>query len=307
LSNQFDLTAYLHVDAVDSALRNKAPYFAGTVQKQLKEFGKAWLIEFERDLGRFFEGDIARLEKAVHGYIKFALDGMLLQKRFDKTGRYEPKTFDQAAQEVYLNADYMFGLYLPGLYLSHFLWRHHYRLHQFFVDRFLPLIFNHGGSTFYDVGVGTGFYSRELLRLVPHIKGEGFDLSEFSLAYAKQMVKSFDLADRYACTRRDITAPPAITPASFIVNVEVLEHLEDPVFFLRALNRILEPSGYGMITAAVTAPNADHIFLYNSVAEVIAHIEAAGFRVLEYREDRAYEPSKPSESVPKNAAVIVTK
>jgi len=105
LSDQFDLTAYLHVDAVDSALRNKAPYFAGTVQKQLKEFGKAWLIEFERDLGRFFEGDIARLEKAVHGYIKFALDGMLLQKRFDKTGRYEPKTFDQAAQEVYLNAD----------------------------------------------------------------------------------------------------------------------------------------------------------------------------------------------------------
>ena len=87
----------------------------------------------------------------------------------------------------------------------------------------------------------------------------------------------------------------------------MLEHLEDPLSFLKALLRMLEPGGYGMVTAAVTAPNADHIYLYNSAQEVVAQIEEAGFKVVEYREDRAYEPTRPSESAPINAAVIVTR
>ena len=70
---------------------------------------------------------------------------------------------------------------------------------------------------------------------------------------------------------------------------------------------MLEPGGYGLITAAVTAPNADHIYLYNSIGEVLAQVEQAGFKVVDSREDRAYEPTKPTESVPKNAAIIVTK
>lgn len=307
MSEHLDLTAFPHVNVVERALRDKAPYLAGVIQKQINEFGTSWLSEFDRELNAFFGNDAPRLANAVRGYIKFALDGMLLQKRFDNAGRYEPKTYDEAAQEVYQNPDYMFNLYLPGIQLSHFLWRHHYLQHIFFVQRFLPLIVGHGGSKFYDVGVGTGFYSKEMLRLVPNLRGEGFDLSEFSLTYARRMVESSGLADRYTCGIRDVTASPAIVPAPFIINVEVLEHLEDPLLFLKALNSLLEPRGYGMITAAVTAPNADHIYLYNSADEVVAQIEEAGFRVVDYREDRAYELTKPSESVPKNAAVIVTK
>ena len=289
------LGGFPHVDAVESALRLRAPYLAGIVQKQFKEFGQSWLAAFDRELGTFFGNDAAALASAVEGYIKFALDGMLLQKRFDKAGRYEPKTFDQAAAEVYQNPDYMFRLYLPGIQLSHFLWRHHYRQHIFFVERYLPLVMEHGGLRFYDVGVGTGFYSKEMLRL------------QFSLTYAQRMVSAFGAADRYRCSIRNIIASPPAAPAPFILNVEVLEHLEDPLAFLKALFRMLEPGGYGMVTAAVTAPNADHIYLYNSAQEVVVQIQEAGFKIVEYCEDRAYEPARPSESVPINAAVIVTR
>ena len=304
---QLDLTRSPHVALIERTLRAKAPYLVGVLQKQFNEFGDDWLTRFEDDLSILFAGRMPALAEATTGYIKFALDGMLLQKRFDKTGRYEPKTFARAAVEVYQNRDYMFNLYLPGIYLSHFLWRHHYLQHIFFVERFRPLILSHGGKLFFDVGVGTGFYSKEMLRLMPDLEGQGFDLSEHSLAYTQHTLEAFSLGRRYTCGIRDVINDRPRATAPFLVNVEVLEHLEQPVLFLKSLFRLLEPGGFGFITAAITAPNADHIYLYNSAQEVIDQIEEAGFRVIDFREDGAYEPVKPGDSVPKNAAIIVTK
>ena len=306
MSDQLDLTRSPYVATIERTLREKAPYLSGVLHKQFREFGNAWLTEFEADLQVCFSGNPSALTDATLGYIKFALDGMLLQKRFDKTGRYEPKTYAQAAAEVYQNRDYMLTLYLPGIYLSHYLWRHHYLQHIFFVERFCPLVVSHGGASFIDVGIGTGFYSKEMLRLISHVEGQGFDLSQFSLSYAQRTIDAFSLGQRYRCSLRDILRDPP-SPAPFLINVEVLEHLEQPGHFLEGLYRLLQPGGFGFITAAITAPNADHIYLYNSAREVIAQITEAGFRVVDFREDVAYEPLTPAESVPKNAAIIVTK
>ena len=301
------LVNYPYVNAVSKVLEDAAPYLAGVINKQYSEFGKGWLQVFEADLSVFFRDNQEDLEQATRGYIKFALGGMLLQKRFDKTRRYEPKSYEQASAEVYQNENYMHILYLPGIYLSHFLWRHHYIQHLFFMERFVPLVQAHGGKTFYDVGVGTGFYSREMLKHIPGLQGQGFDLSQSSLNHTKKMLEAFNLAQQYKCNLQDIVLNPPSKPAAFLTNVEVLEHLEDPVAFLKGLYKMLEPNGLGMITAAITAPNADHIYLYNSIDEVAEQIKEAGFTIIDSREDAAYQPLKPNESVPRNAVLIVTK
>jgi 2-polyprenyl-3-methyl-5-hydroxy-6-metoxy-1,4-benzoquinol methylase len=90
------------------------------------------------------------------------------------------------------------------------------------------------------------------------------------------------------------------------VSVEVLEHLEDPPAFLRALYGMLRKGGVGYITAAINAPNADHIYLYRSIEEVLKEIEAAGFKMIEHAEYLGYVP-KPGESVPSGGVCIVTK
>ena len=305
--SEISLQASPHVSMIRQILRDEAPYLAGVIDKQYGEFGNGWLQEFESDLATFFAGDMTKLRLATQGYIKFALDGMLLQKRFDKTKQYEAKTYDQAAAEVYQNEQYMHSLYLPGIYLSHFLWRHHFIQHLYFLEQFVPRVKAHGGTTYYDVGVGTGFYLREMLRRVPGLRGQGFDLSPSSLSYTDRMVTTFGLRDRCTLNLQDVLANPPAPPASFLTNVEVLEHLEDPLAFLKGLSRLLEPGGLGMITAAVTAPNADHIFLYNSVDELVSQVKEAGFTVIDSREDKAYEPRRPNESVPRNAIVIVSK
>lgn len=305
--SETSLQDFPHVSMIREVLHNEAPYLVGVINKQRGEFGIEWLQEFERDLATFFASDMSKLCLATQGYIKFALDGMLLQKRFDKTGQYEVKTYDEAAAEVYQNEQYMQSLYLPGIYLSHFLWRHHFIQHVYFLKEFIPRVKAHGGTTYYDVGVGTGFYLREMLQRVPGLKGMGFDLSPSSLSYSRQMVTAFGLQDRCTFNLQDILKNPPKQAASFLTNVEVLEHLEDPLGFLKGLNTMLESGGLAMITAAVTAPNADHIYLYNSVAELVSQVKEAGFTVIDSREDKAYEPKKPNESVPRNAIVIVTK
>jgi 2-polyprenyl-3-methyl-5-hydroxy-6-metoxy-1,4-benzoquinol methylase len=307
MSDRLDATGHPTVLAMQKILARRFPYFAGIWERQYQEFGDEWLGLLEANMARLFRGDQERLERAVYGYGCFALDAMRLQKEFDKTGEYRNKSYAEAANEVYQNEEYMFGLYLPGILISHFLWRHHYLQHIFFREEFVPLIRGHGGDRFFDVGVGTGFYSKEMLRVLPEAHGTGVDLSPFSIRHTVGMLESWGFDSRYSTELRDIITDPPRPPAPFLVSIEVLEHLEDPQSFLRALHGMLEPGGYGLISAAMRAPNADHIYLYNSVEEVLEQIEKAGFGVVRYIDDPAYEPRRPGDSVPRNAAVIVTR
>lgn len=302
-----DLSAYRHVARVSQVFASAFPYFKSTVDRQRETFGTAWLEHFEQEMTDLFGEDWTRFDNAVTGYGRFALDSMKLQKLFDKKRRYEHKTYAEAASEVYQNRAYMFDLYLPGILLSHFLWRHHYMQHVFYVNEFLPRVRAHGGQVFYDVGVGTGFYSKEMLRATTTMHGEGFDLSPFSLEFTGDVLAAVGLKDRYIFNRRDIVAEPVLPPAPFVISIEVLEHLEDPQSFLDALANMLEPGGFGLISAALTAPNADHIYLYDKPEEVIGQLEKAGFRIASFVHDAAYEPRRPTDSVPRNLAVIVTR
>lgn len=295
------------LEQIENIFNTRYPYFKSTVSRQLDEFGPSWRDFLEKNLECLFGENVDRFEKAVEGYGRFALEAMKLQVEFNKTRKYRAKTFEEAADEVYQNRDYMFDLYLPGILLSHFLWRHHYKQHIFFLEKFVPLIEKNGGNLFYDIGVGTGFYSKEMLRINQNMIGVGFDLSRFSMDYTISTIESFGYASRYEGRLFDIVANEVEKQAPFIINIEVLEHLEDPQTFIHALFKMLEPGGYGLISAALTAPNADHIYLYEDSREVVKQLEKAGFIIVNQTEDFAYTPKKSTDSVPRNAAFIVKK
>ena len=286
-------------------LNTKAPYLSGVFDKMFVEFGPTWAERFESCLSTIFGSDMARLETAVDGYVRFAIEGMILQKKFNKSRVYEAKTYAEAAQEVYQNREYMFGMYLPGILLSHYLWRHHYAQLNYFYSDFLPLALKHGGQSFFDIGTGSGFYSKEMLVNIKNCSGQGFDMSPFSLEYTMNSVTSYGFATRYKTNLINIFEVSKTAP--FIVNIEVLEHLEDPQSFLNQLYKMMEPNGLGFISAAISAPNADHIYQYNNLNEVLKQLETAGFKIISSREDHAYQGKTPDELVPINGVAIVTK
>lgn len=297
---------YSSVSFFYDSLSLQFPYFAGVIQKQIDSFGDHWLQLFENELMTFFSNDRKRIDQAVKGYGKFALDSMKLQVKFQNTKEYENKTYEEAASEVYQNKEYMFGLYLPGILLSHYLWRHHFLQHVFFQEKFLRLVGGGDGKVFYDIGPGTGFYSKEMLTRT-NLVGKGFDLSPHSLEHTLLLLGAHNVANRYEANLRDIIKNPVTSEADYLVNIEVLEHLEDPQAFLNSLSKLLKPGGYGLISAAINAPNADHIYLYRSSGEVASQLAKAGFEIVDSTVDAAYPPRKEGDLVPVNAAFIVTK
>jgi hypothetical protein len=81
-----DIKDRVYLSQLSDILMADAPYLHGVLAKQHARFGDSWLDAFDADLRLTFGNNPQGLRDATRGYIKFALDGMLLQKRFDKAG-----------------------------------------------------------------------------------------------------------------------------------------------------------------------------------------------------------------------------
>lgn len=300
--------AHPQVAKLDATLRARHRFASGLVSRALDEFGAPWADEFDALLAALFPEDGA-LEAAVAGYATFAMQSMRLQAAFEREGRYKPKTHAEASAEVYDNERHMLDAYLPGLLLSHYLWPHHYRQLQFFEAAFVARMRVAAAAgqpvDFVEVGVGTGLYSATLLAALP-ARGLGLDLSPWSKAFCLRQLAARGLADRYDVELRDIIARPLERPPAWLVCVEVLEHLDEPVAFLRALRASMAPGGRAFVTAAVNAAHADHIYLYRSGADVLAHLREAGFWPEQAFAATAYRPTLPGAPVPEAVAFVVT-
>lgn len=289
---------------LQSLFESKHRLSSKLVSRAIESFGNEWAIDFEQILSSRF-ANAGSLAVAANGYSAFAFDSMRRQKVFETAGEYPHKTYAQAASDVYFNEEYMLGEYLPGLLLSHFLWPHHYRQLQFFDNAFVGAMRVSATQQFAEVGVGTAVYSQRILSRLPGSTGAGFDISPSSCHFALAQVEAAGAIERYAMNQQDVIARP-ITPVPWLVCVEVLEHLEQPVEFLMALRKGLAPGGKAFITAALNAAHADHIYLYRNAEEVWQHLSAAGFTLEQSFVAAAYPPPTRDVPVPLAAAFIVT-
>ncbi len=291
------------LDRLEARFRSASPVFRETVARMRAELGDQWARLLDDTVTRMLPTDDA-LSAAVEGYSRFCLEVVRLQIRFEKDLVYANRSYAEVAKNVYANETYMMSCYLPGLLLSHYLWPHHFRQRRFFEQAFVADMVRAGARRFYDVGVGTGFYSRLALTGVAGIEGQGFDISPWSKDFAESHVKAFGASERYRVELRDVIAQPP-EPCDWLLCVEVLEHLENPVEFLGALRAMLRPGGKAFITAALNAPNADHIYLYRTSEEVKAQLAEAGFAIEQYFGGLASKPKRPAAPVAEVAAFVV--
>lgn len=301
---KLDQTKFPVLVQMAETLRTNHRFAADIVERSAALFGEQWAIEFERVLRALFPSAEA-ITAAVKGYAIFAMHSMRLQAVFERDRQYKAKTHEQASSEVYFNEKHMMQEYLPGLLLSHFLWPHHYRQLQFFDSAFVQTMRVAGATSFMEVGIGTGLYSSLLLRKLPSVRGIGLDISPSSKLFTEAQVTALGVENRYHVELRDVTAVPMEPKTDWLVCVEVLEHLDDPVAFLRGLRRNMAPGACAFITAALNAAHADHIYLYRNADEVLAHLMEAGFTLEQFFVAAAYKPSAPGVPVPQAAAFIV--
>jgi 2-polyprenyl-3-methyl-5-hydroxy-6-metoxy-1,4-benzoquinol methylase len=107
-------------------------------------------------------------------------------------------------------------------------------------SRFISLLTGEKRGKLLDVGAGTGAFSRKL-------KSEGFEVTACDINPANF------LSDGILCKRADLNTafPFADGEFDYVVGAEVIEHIENPWFFLREIYRITKPGG----TVILSTPN----------------------------------------------------
>jgi SAM-dependent methyltransferase len=266
------------------------PILAPTWRAAPGRFGARWIDMFMESFETAF-GSVADPSKnpaavsAIDGYAEFCNDSLRSQVYFEQTGNYPAKNYDTCVDEFYLNKTHMETCYLPGMWISHLIWPQHYNMLRGFLSGHLSNVAEQT-SLFYEVGVGCGMYSVQILRELPHTYGVGFDISEFSLGFTSEMVAKSGFGERYTIENRDIKNTYQ-QQCDLLVCQEVLEHLDNPEEFCVWLAAMVRPGGFAYVTAALNAAHSDHIYRFSNPLEVESMIRHAGLQPIGLQEEFA--------------------
>ncbi len=244
--------------------------FLDEAVKTMNAYDKAMLtayIEYCLERG-------STLKSLAAAYDLIVKDTLSNQVYFQRHGKYRYSTYNEVANSVYNNREYM-NKYMYGLALSAFLWDNHVQMLNFFRDE-IP---RDKPGKYLEIGPGHGFFMMEAMRRSRYNSFLGVDISETSVHLTKSILNSrkFGSFNNFDIICTDFLDWNHEGKFDAIVMGEVLEHVENPTAFLNKIRSLAKPDGYVYLTTAINAPAVDHIYLFENRAQVIDMIESCGF------------------------------
>jgi len=264
-------------------LKRNFPLYSGEHKQKAEEFFNRY-SEYLRSLNK-------TIDFAVDCYLKMIGDMFHERINFLESGKYSNTSYKEVEEKIYSKPEIM-DYHMHGLILAQFLWLDQFVRFKFFSDNLLK---HKPVKKYLEVGGGHGLYVGEAVKLLgSEIEFEVVDISQSSLNICMNLVHgrnvNFVLKDIFEYNDSD--------KFDFITAGEVVEHLEDPLSLLMKLNDLLDDSGTVYLTTPVNAPMIDHIYLFNSVAEIRTLIEKANLKIVD--ETQAYSDLMPEEQVIKH-------
>ena len=275
----------------------KYPNFARLTEAVLAQWPKhrRYLVKnySERDQGllefsEHLSGMILKLSATVAGGLtslaadyRFISEKIVLPEEihFRRHGEYRLKTFAEALEQVYSNAEFM-TRYMNGLLVTDVIWINHCKCMRHYVQSFLPGL--PAGAQLLEIGPGHGLLLC-LATAQPSLgKIRAWDVSEASRQLTKHSLEILAPGKQVILELRDMFAEGGGGEDQFdaIVFSEVLEHMEDPVRAVRALYRLCKPGGKVWINVPANSPAPDHLFLVRKPEEAAKLVESVGFDVV---------------------------
>jgi len=236
---------------------------------------------------------------AIDDFAAGCLEVHKLQHQLERTGRYACTSYEEARRTIYDRVDVMATTYLHSLLLSHAFWPNHARAFEVFRDRFCA-----AGTTgrVLEVPTGTGLYVAEFARRNPGWDARGVDLSAAAVELAGRVARHRGARVELACG--DVFELAGAYDR--VICGELLEHVEDPDALLVRLGALLAPGGRLFLTTAIWAASADHIYLFESAADVRRTL-ARRFEIVEdWVIPVEADASPDAERVPMSYACVLT-
>ncbi|MBF0166049.1 MAG: class I SAM-dependent methyltransferase [Alphaproteobacteria bacterium] len=212
------------------------------------------------------------------GYAHFLTDVNREQLSYDKRGSYRNRSYDDVYKDVYDNDQYM-QYYNWGVFATTFLWEHHLRIYQFFIEAFVNHLQPDGNVI--ELGSGSGIWSSLAASKTSGTTFTGIDISKSAVAVATSLSQAAGVDSR--CTFKFGNALELVHEGERFnagLSCFLMEHLEAPQMLIRKLAESVVPGGIIFLTAAITAAEVDHIYEFRSEGDVVAMLESNGLRVV---------------------------
>jgi ubiquinone/menaquinone biosynthesis C-methylase UbiE len=144
-----------------------------------------------------------------------------------------------------------------------------------------------------DFGVGSGFYLPYLLKILrPNGKIYALDIQKELLDYAKEKGKKFDWVEKvdFVLVKEKDSLPFEENFFDFVYLAFTLHELEDPIFTLQEIKRVLKEGGKLLIIdwnkeQRDMGPPPSEVFSYK---EIEIFLKSLDFKILEAKENYLY-------------------
>lgn len=246
------------------------------------------------------------IEKSVDAFVQFTTDVNFAQARYEASGHYENKSFEEVYKNHYSQKSQMDD-YLWGIYLTNFLWAHHLEICLFFEDRFLARLSSQPSVV--EIAPGHGGWGVWALYQLIDANLQGYDISSSSIDIAFSVAKAAGVDSRVSYQERDALDLKSLDAnvADAVICSFLIEHLEEPIKLFAVVNQILKPGAVAFMTGALTAAQVDHIYEIRQESEILAMAESQGLRVLESLSTNPKRLFPKAKFVPRSMAIIVQK
>jgi 2-polyprenyl-3-methyl-5-hydroxy-6-metoxy-1,4-benzoquinol methylase len=241
-----------------------------------------WTPEEAAELDNYLDYCIKKgvtIDYLADSYLVVVGDTLREQIYFQKHKKYRYSTFDEVANDVYFNKEYM-SHYMYGIALTTYLWANHLSMWRFFNET-LPR--NKKGK-YLEIGPGHGCFFTTAIDESAFDSFLGIDVSETSVQQTKELVehrRRGKPARPYEIRNMDFLS--ADVPArgfDAVVMGEVLEHVERPDLLMKQIANVAKDDAYIYVSTCIDSPIVDHIYLFESTEEIEKLFNDCGLRIV---------------------------
>jgi 2-polyprenyl-3-methyl-5-hydroxy-6-metoxy-1,4-benzoquinol methylase len=250
------------------------------MQKKVVEMANNyWDDQVKLSFEKYLEFCISQkcdLDYLIDCYNLIVTDTLREQFYFARNKKYRYSSYEEVANSVYLNEDYM-RKYMYGLGITSYLWVQHIKYNIFFKETIPKKI----KGNYIEIGPGHGHFMLDAIEMTTYDHFVGVDISPTSLNMTKEILKShsFDVGKKIDLILSDFLQLDNSEKYDALVIGEVLEHVESPIDFIAKIKSITKVDSYIYLTTCINAPAIDHIYLFESVDHLEYIINQGGLYI----------------------------
>lgn len=275
---------------ITKEIGSKNPLQKKKIFNEFKRYNNKILIDFEniaKDVISVSRKSNFKIKEICNFYNDLCNETIQEQLYLKKFNTYRSIKENKNNLNLY-QSNYKMKKYIIGLMLTQIYWKSHVQIFQWYKSKISKI----KPKNFLEIGSGHGLLSKELL-IKKNISGTICDISQQSLNFTKKILSNYLKINRIKFKKIDFFKLDPNEKFEFIIMGEVIEHVENPIKFLRKVKTLLKKKGKIFISTCANCAQLDHKYHFKKIEEIRNLIKKTNLVI-------KHELISPTENIPKN-------